>query len=110
MITLTGGGVQNLAGTTIASGSITLVLQQDCRVIANPAQVVSAIPKTFRFDVTGNLSGTDQIWSNAELTPACSYIANVYDSNGARINANPMIWTFNQVAGSSVDIGTIIPS
>jgi len=32
-----------------------------------------------------------------------------YDQNNARINKNPMWWQFQEVAGSTVDIGSMTP-
>lgn len=109
MIFLTKGNTQTLGGLIVPGGSLQLVLQTDCTIIATPfGQVLSGIPKRFSFDSTGNLLGTCPIWSNAELSPSTGYLVNFYDADGARINANPFVWVFSQTIGQSVDIGTMV--
>lgn len=111
MIKLVTGAVQNPGGSVIPSGYLELTLSTDCSVIAPPGQVVAGTPIIFQFDSSGNLLGTCQIYSNAELNPAGSYYTvNILNSNKSRINQNPFVWVFSQAAGSTVDIGTIVPS
>ena len=106
MITLTNGGVQNASSVAVANGYLVLQLNGDTTVIASPGTVVSAIPVTFRFDSSGNLKGSCKVYSNAELTPQTQYNVTFKDANG-----NPlarMVWQFDQAAGSTVDIGTMV--
>jgi collagen triple helix repeat protein len=110
MIKLVGGNVQSLAGLAVPSGKLGLTLSGDAVVIAPPfGFVASSIPTFFQFDATANLLGTCQIWSNAELNPATQYTVIFYDQDGARINQAPLYWQFTQTAGSTVDIGTMVP-
>lgn len=111
MIKLTGGAVQSAGGVTVPSGYIELTLSTDTAVIATSGQVVSGVTLRFQFDTSGNLLGTCQIYSNAELNPAGTYYTvNLYSQTMSRLNANPFVWIFGQAAGSTVDIGTITPS
>lgn len=109
MIKLINGNVQGAGGVVVPNGSITLQLTQDAALIASPGQVVSAIPITFKFDSSGNLLGSCQVWSNAELTPQTQYTVTFYDQSGARLT-QPVFWQFTQAAGTTVDIGTMVPT
>lgn len=108
MITLINGAIQSAGGVANGNGSITLQLTADAVAGGPPSQVVSAVPIAFRFDATGNLLGKCQIFSNAELSPQTQYLVNFFDQNGARLT-NPILWQFTQPAGSTVDIGTMVP-
>lgn len=107
MIKLINGNTQTAGGVAVPNGSITLQLTADATLIASPGQVVSAVPIRFKFDATGNLLGSCQIWSNAELSPQTQYQVFFYDQNGADIS-KPILWQFNNAAGATVDIGTMV--
>ena len=114
MITLINGHIQSPNNVPVANGYIELILNTDATVIASPnGQVVAAEPITFRLDANGNLLGTCQIWSNAELNPqnisglGTWYNVTVFDQNLARLNTTAFQWQFTQTAGSTVDISTM---
>jgi hypothetical protein len=111
VITLSNGYVQGPNNVAVASGSVTFTLSQDANVIAAPyGQVAAGVSVRFYFDQTGKLIGSPQIWSNAELNPSGTYyLVNFYDVNGARVNQTPFQWTFSQSAGTTADIGNILP-
>jgi|SRR5215471_913013 len=106
MITLTNGSVQTAGGVVAPNGYLVLQLTQDCTLIASPATVVKAIPVQFRFDASGNLSGSCKIYSNAELQPGTQYQVRFLDANKSPIS-DPMLWQFTQASGTTVDIGTM---
>lgn len=101
MITLTGGNIQDGKGNLL-NDSITFQLTQDATVIASPGLVVRAVPITFQF-ANGNLVGSCKLYSNFELTPQTQYQVS------SPLIA-PTMWQFTQAAGSTVDIGTMVPT
>jgi hypothetical protein len=121
MITLVNGNIQNASSLAVPNGSMALQLNIDATVIASPFGFVAArVPIVFQFDDTGNIlppaGQTDaMIYSNAELNPQNSiglgtyYLVTFYDADGARLNQSPMWWQFTEPAGSTVDIGEVIP-
>lgn len=116
MITLTNLHLQNASGLFVPFGSVSFSLNIDGTVLAAPGGFVSAdIPIIFQLDVNGNLIQPAKIFSNSELTPqnnqglGSTYAVTFYDQNNARLNKSPMIWQFNQAAGSTVDISNMIP-
>lgn len=121
MITLINGKPQNLAGLIVPNGSIGFQLNCDATVIAPPFGFVSGgIEVVFQFDGNGNIqpnapATAAQIYSNKELNPqnatglATYYLVTFYDTNGARLNQNPMWWQFPEAAGATVDIGEMTP-
>ena len=92
----------------------------DATVIASPYGFVSASAESCsswtRTAILLPPSGaaTATIYSNAELYPQNSvglgtyYLVTFYDQNNAPLN-EPMWWQFTQAAGSTVDIGEMIP-
>ena len=106
MITLINGNIQDGKGNLL-DGSLVLQLTQDAAVVASPGTIVAAVPLTFQFRA-GVLLGNCQIWSNKELQPQTQYQVNILDLNGSRINTQPLLWQFDQAAGSTVDIGTMV--
>lgn len=109
MITLTNGHLQSLAGVAVPGGKLALTLSEDATQIVSPfAVVVGGITQTFTFDSSANLPANAKIYSNVELSPSTTYTAVYLDPNGARLS-NPQVWYFTQAAGSTVDIGTIVP-
>ena len=116
MITIEGGNIQDAGGIGIPNGSITLQLNVDATIIADPfGFVVAAKPVTFQFDSTGNLVQPAQIWSNKELNPqndvglGTYYRVTLYNANGARMNQTPMWWQFTEADGDTVDISALTP-
>ena len=116
MITLEGGNIQDAGGIGIPNGSITLQLNVDATIIADPFGFVAAArPVTFQFDSTGNLVQPAQIWSNKELNPqndvglGTYYRVTLYNANGARMNQTPMWWQFTEMNGDTVDISALTP-
>jgi hypothetical protein len=116
MITLTNLHLQSASGLFVPFGSVSFSLNIDGTVLAAPGGFVSAdIPIIFQLDANGNLIQPAKLYSNAELTPQNSqglgstYAVTFYDQNNARLNKSPMIWQFNQAAGSTVDISMMIP-
>ena len=116
MITIEGGNIQDAGGIGIPNGSITLQLNVDATIIADPfGFVVAAKPVTFQFDSTGNLVQPAQIWSNKELNPqndvglGTYYRVTLYNANGARVNQTPMWWQFTEDDGDTVDISALTP-
>lgn len=113
MITLVNGNFADAAGNPI-NGSLQLRLNLAARVVANPGQVVAATPILFSV-VNGNLSGTCQIYSNAELLPqnatglATLYFVALFDQNGACLSDAATRWQFSNPAGSVVDVSGMIP-
>ena len=116
MITIEGGNIQDAGGIGIPNGSITLQLNVDATIIADPfGFVVAAKPVTFQFDSSGNLVQPAQIWSNQELNPqndvglGTYYRVTLYNANGARMNQTPMWWQFTEDDGDTVDISSLTP-
>lgn len=107
MILLTNGNFQDSGGNLLARGTLNLQPTNDAAVVNGPGQVLSIIPIQFAI-VAGELSGKCQIYSGVELTPQPFYIATVFDQNGARV-FGPVFWNFTQPAGSTVDVGTMVP-
>jgi hypothetical protein len=107
LIKLTNGSVQDAGGVVQPLGYLVLQLNADATVIATPGTVVRARPITFRFDSSGNLSGSCQIYSNAELTPQTQYQVSFFDKNNSRLS-DPQTWQFTQSSGATVDIGTMV--
>jgi hypothetical protein len=113
VITLVNGNFEDAAGNAV-NGSLQLRLNLAARVVANPSQVVAATPILFSV-VNGNLSGTCQVYSNAELLPqnatglATLYFAALFDQSGARLSDEATRWQFSNPAGSVVDISGMIP-
>lgn len=117
MITLIGGNVQNASGLVVPFGSLSLQLNCDATIVADPFGIIpgSTAPVAFSFDENGDLEAGAQIYSNAELNPQNSrglgtyYLVTFYDPNGARLNSSPMWWQFPQAANSTVDISQMTP-
>jgi hypothetical protein len=100
----------------VPNGSIELQLNIDGTVIAAPYGFVAAsVPAVFQFDANGALIQPAKIWSNLELQPQNSmgigtyYLVTFFDQNGAILNINPLLWQFQEIAGSTVDISTMTP-
>lgn len=118
MITLENGNIQGANGLPIVPfGYIELYLNGDATIIASPhGQVLGGTTNAVRyyFDGNCNLIQPALIWSNQELNPqndeglGTCYVVNFYDDNGTRLNNAPMIWVFPEVAGSTVDISTMV--
>src|SRR5947209_7615771 len=108
MIQITNGNFQTANGTKIANGTLVLQLSQDASVIATPGQIVAAIPIRVPLDATGNISGTVNIWSNAELSPSTTYEANILDANGANVWSVAQKWYLPN--SSPLDVGTLTPA
>lgn len=120
MINLTNGLPQGPDNLIVPNGSISFQLNIDGEVIAPPYGFVAADKiVVFQFNALGliqpNTGAAAQIYSNLELNPQNSmglgtyYLVTFYDQNNARINKNPMWWQFQEVAGSTVDIGSMTP-
>jgi len=121
MINLVNGNPQNLSGLIVPNGHVDFQLNVDATVVAAPYGFVSGqVVVTFQFNALGQIqpnapATAAQIYSNVELNPQNSiglgtyYLVTFYDQNDARINHNPMWWQFTQAAGSTVDIGEMIP-
>lgn len=109
MITLTGGGIQNLGGVKVPNGYLVLQPTLDAVVIATPAIVLASLQQVFRFDASGNLLGACKIYSSIETTPNLVYMVTFKDQDACPINKTPLLWAFAQASGSTVDIGTIVP-
>ena len=121
MITLIVGDPQNCSALIVPNGSVAFQLNVDGMVIAAPHGFVSSeVPVTFQFDANGNIqpnapAAAAQIYSNAELNPrnatglATYYLVTFYDANGARISEGQMWWQFPEGAGSTVDVGNMVP-
>lgn len=107
MISLINGNFQDAGGNLLAKGTLTLQPTADAAVVGSPGQVVSAVPISFPI-INGALVGKCPIYSGVELTPQILYTAVVFDQNGARLT-NPVFWNFTQPAGSTVDVGTMVP-
>lgn len=117
MITLTNGHIQNASSIFVPNGSIVFQLNVDATVLAAPGGFVCAeIPIVFQLDANGNLIQPAQLYSNEELNPQNSsglgtyYLVTVYTQAGARLNAVPMWWQFQEAAGATVDISTMAPT
>ena len=104
MITLINGNIQDGKGNLL-DGSLVMQLTADATLVGSAGVVVSAIPLTFQVRA-GQLLGSCKLYSNAELSPQTQYTVIFYDLNGSRTN-NPVLWQFDQAAGSTVDIGTM---
>jgi hypothetical protein len=112
MINLTGGALQGPDNSPVANGSITFQLNTDAHVVATGGIVPRSIPVTFQLDDNGDIVQPAQIYSNLELSPqegggnflGTLYEVTVEDANGARLNARPYLWIFNQSANSTVSI------
>ena len=119
-INLVNGHLQTPQALAVPNGSITFSLNVDATVVASPYGFVSAQTEVvFQLDASGDIlaptgSANAQIYSNAELNPQNSiglgtyYLVTFYDQNGAALN-QPMWWQFTQGAGTTVDIGEMIP-
>lgn len=119
-ILLVNGHLQTPQALAVPNGSITFQLNCDATVVASPYGFVPASALvSFQLDETGDIeapsgSAAATIYSNAELYPQNSvglgtyYLVTFYDQNNAPLN-EPMWWQFTQAAGSTVDIGEMIP-
>jgi hypothetical protein len=117
MISLINGHIQTVNNLPIQPlGYMEMYLNMDASVLAAPYGLVLGGTKNavrFYFDSNCDIITPAQIWSNIELNPqnitsvGTWYVVNFYDSNGTRLNNAPMNWVFTEIAGSSVDIGTM---
>ena len=105
-ITLQGGRFQTIQGLPVAYGSLELKLARPAQIVASPyGNVMARIPIIIALDANGNISGSPQIWSGAELNPSgIPYFVSVYDRDGALLNEKHWCWVFDQVDGSTVDV------
>lgn len=112
-ITLENGGFQDAAGNLLANGTLVLQLSNDA--VTNDAspenQICGNVPILVTLDSNGNVKGTPKIWSNAELTPLGTYYsATAFTASGATAWRNTQSWVFSQSGGSTVDLGTMVPT
>lgn len=112
-ITLQNGYFQDPEGNYLSGGTLVLQLTSDAVTTdASPeVQVMGGIPIIINLNSQGCVPSGTKIWSNAELSPSgTGYTAMAFTAAGARAWRTAQTWVFTQAGGSTVDLGTMVPT
>lgn len=107
---IVGGAFQDLAGSVLANGYLTLQLSHDEQESVDPGEVGAGNSIRVPLDAEGNIAGTVTVWPNDQLNPANSYYTvNAFTRSGVSAWMAPQY----QVVPSSpspFNVGNWVPS
>lgn len=113
---ITGGAFQDLEGSVLANGYLTMQLSHDEQFSFSSGgddpdgQVVGGSTRRIPLDANGNINGTVYVWPNDQLNPANSYyIVNAYRRDGVQAWLSPQYQTVTS-SPSPFNVGAWVPN
>lgn len=107
---ITGGAFQDLEGSVLANGYLTMQLSHDEQESVDPGNVIGGSTRRIPLDANGNINGTVYVWPNDQLNPASSYyIVNAYRRDGVQAWLSPQYQTVTS-SPSPFNVGAWVPN
>lgn len=90
-----GGNFQDCQANPVTNGYLTVRLVSDSeQTTTGNGEVYSGVRKILHLDMTGNVAGTEYLWSNLLLNPVGSYyVFDLFDATGVRLWQAPLTGT-----------------